>query len=1024
MATDFPKKGDDKKISLRNSNYPLFDRNFAASIKEDDPKIWKAGGNIEGNNSYRLLLRALDGDDSPAVLRKIKERESWAARHFEDGGQFKSGDKKARPSNIAGIVAQMKWLVIGTLGEQKMKDVILEAVKYLEDKEDRSAERQVSKTVEKGLRKKVEDHNEEYGNDKRKRATYRMLLAVFERGIGAYKTNPSSVRPSVASPEQWAYARVNAFLFALRNLRFPSKNKFDTDLLPKEHPLSSKENGDRIADMDNETRQETIEYEVIIKEGENKYGEGNKFYLDGENSPSLIMLSGNEYIFNISDGSNKTHALRFSATEDGSHNEGEEYKQGVEINGKAGEEGASIKIMVDDDTPDLYYYCVNHKGMGGKISTRQMEEDRPHEPYHEEEEEEKRPYHYDEEEKGFKEDEDRSNSEILDFYAKEDLKRNFDFDREKINEEKRTVVIGVSSEKPVQRRFGFEVLGHNEEEIDMEFMASGRSPLLLDHDSTKQIGVVEEFGIDKANKRTVAKVRFSKNRMADEVFQDVKDGIRQNISVGYQVNSMEKEDEEREGVPIYRVNSWSPLEVSAVSIPADSSPSVGFARNIEKAQTKIQINPINNKENKMETKEINNVPEVNPNELREKFAKESKAIIDLGVQHNKRDLAHESIANGDSLEQFRGKLLGAIANDKPLDLPSDVDMNVAEKRDYSLIKAIRESASGKLSGLEREVSDEIAAQTGKAARGFYMPTNIGFGKRDLTVGTNNAGGFLKGTDHLGNEFIEAVYENLVIGQAGARVLQGLKGDVAIPKLSASVNNASFVAENAAPSESSQTYAQVTMSPKTLACFIDLSRKLMMQSDPSVEQIVRDDIIQSFARKIDGVALEGGGSNEPSGLIGTMSNNVVSIGTNGGAFAYTNLVDMIKLVEEDNAIRNDGSVHFIGNAKVTAKLRTTSKQASGVEGNFILEPNNQMFGYDYLSSSLVPSDLSKGSGSNLSALLFGDFSQLLLGYYSGVDVVVDPYTGSSAGTTRLAFFQDMDVAIRDENAFSVCKDIVT
>jgi hypothetical protein len=134
MATDFPKKGDDKKISLRNSNYPLFDRNFAAAIKKDDPKIWKAGGNIEGNNSYRLLLRALDGDDSPAVLRKIKERESWAARHFEDGGQFKSGDKKARPSNIAGVVAQIKWLVIGTLGEQKMKDVILEAVKYLEDK--------------------------------------------------------------------------------------------------------------------------------------------------------------------------------------------------------------------------------------------------------------------------------------------------------------------------------------------------------------------------------------------------------------------------------------------------------------------------------------------------------------------------------------------------------------------------------------------------------------------------------------------------------------------------------------------------------------------------------------------------------------------------------------------------------------------------------------------------------------------------------------------------------------------------
>ena len=1010
MATNFPTKGEDKKVSLRNSNYPLFDRRFAASIKKDDPKIWRAGGNIEGNNSYNLLLRALDGDDSPAIIRKIKEREAWAARHFEDGAQFKSGDKKARPSNIAGVVAQIKWLVIGTLGEQKMKDVILEAVKYLEDKDKPAEERQVSKTVEKGLRKKVEDHNAEHGSDPRKRATYRMLRAVFERGIGAYKTNPSSVRPSVQSPEQWAYARVNAFMFALRNLRFPSKNKFDTDLLPKAHPLSSDENGDRIQTMDTIERQETIEYEVIIKEGENKYGEGNKFYLDGELSPRLVMLSGDTYIFDLSHESNKTHALRLSTTEDGTHNDGEAYTAGVTVTGKAGEAGAQLKIEVSDDTPDLYYYCVNHNGMGGKIETREVEEARPHEPYHEEEEEEK----------GYKEDEERATEtdEIRDFYGDEALRRDFEFDRNKIDEEKRTVVIGVSSEEPVQRRFGYEVLGHKEEEIDMEFMASGRSPLLLDHDATKQIGVVEEFGIDKANKRTVAKVRFSKNRMAEEVFEDVKDGIRQNISVGYQVNSMQKEDEEIQDVPVYRVNSWSPLEVSAVSVPADQSRLVGFAR--AKETPKITIN--SNEEKIMENVE-NNAPEVNPEELRKQFAQEAKQISDLGQQHGQAELAKNAIAKGMRLNEFQNELLKALES-KPLDLPSDVDMKVEEKREYSLLKAIQESAQGNLSGLEREVSDEIAHQTGKAARGFYMPTNIGFGKRDQTVGTNSGGGFLKGTDHLANEFIEAVYAKLVIGQAGARTLQGLKGDIAIPKLSASVTNSAFVAENAAPSEGSATFAQVTMSPKTLAAFVDVSRKLMLQSDPSVEAVLREDVINTFARKIDEVAIEGGASNHPSGILASVSNNVEAIGTNGGAIAYTNIVNLIQKVEEDNAIRNDASTKFLGNSKVTAKLRTTSKQSSGVEGNFILEPNNSMMGYDYLSSSLVPSDLTKGSGSNLSALIFGDFSQVLLGYYSGVDVVVDPFTGSSAGTTRLAFFQDMDVAIRDENAFAVCKDIVT
>ena len=142
------------------------------------------------------------------------------------------------------------------------------------------------------------------------------------------------------------------------------------------------------------------------------------------------------------------------------------------------------------------------------------------------------------------------NDEAIRFYAEENLQRAFHFDKSKIDEDNRTIMIGVSSEEPVERRFGMEVLGHNEDEIDMAFMSQGRSPLLLDHDHTKQIGVVEEFGIDKENKRTVAKVRFSKNQMADEVYRDVLDGIRQNISVGYQVNSMEKEEEEKDGVPI------------------------------------------------------------------------------------------------------------------------------------------------------------------------------------------------------------------------------------------------------------------------------------------------------------------------------------------------------------------------------------------------------------------------------------------------------------------------------------------
>jgi HK97 family phage portal protein len=256
--TNFPKRGDNKKISLRNSQYPQFDYNFSKNVKEVGvgKQIWRAGGNIRGNEAFMLWGRAREGSESPAVLKWIKEREAWAARHsVNDGNQFVGGDLSPNLSNVAGIVALMKWGVINPkLGEQGMKDVILELTKKLEGRKELEDfepldddkhiavvedQKQVSAKVKKALQKKVDDHNEKYGDNPKKRATLRMLEAVFRRGVGAYRNNPASVRPNVSGPDQWAYARTNSFLFALRTGRFQG-GKHDQDLFPKGHPLSSK----------------------------------------------------------------------------------------------------------------------------------------------------------------------------------------------------------------------------------------------------------------------------------------------------------------------------------------------------------------------------------------------------------------------------------------------------------------------------------------------------------------------------------------------------------------------------------------------------------------------------------------------------------------------------------------------------------------------------------------------------------------------------------------------------------------
>jgi HK97 family phage major capsid protein/HK97 family phage prohead protease len=574
----------------------------------------------------------------------------------------------------------------------------------------------------------------------------------------------------------------------------------------------------------------------------------------------------------------------------------------------------------------------------------------------------------------------------------------------------RRVRMSISSEKPVERSFGVEVLDHSDRSIDLSFLNSGNAPLLLDHDPERQIGVIESVNLDSSARRLRATVRFSKGPLGSEVYDDVRDGIRKNVSIGYRIGRMERDDTAAGG-NTFRARAWTPLEASIVSIPADETVGVG-----RKAELKITANPAK-MEAQMSEQDMKAVEE----RTRAEYTKTVTEILDLGASKNKRDLANQAIKDGLSVAQFRG-ILAVASADQPIASPESVGMNVQERRTYSLLNAFRAASAGRdIGGFEREISDEIAKRTGKEARGFYIPSDIF--KRDLTVGTNTAGGFLKPTDHLGGEFVDALRPNLVTANLGARMMSGLKGDVAIPALNAKTA-VGFVAENVAPgSEGAPTFRQITMAPKTIAQYVDLSRKLMMQSDPSVEQIIRDDMLRQFAAKIDDVAIEGGGSNEPTGITGTSGIGSVAIGTNGGALTYAKVVELEREVAIDNAL--GGRLSYLTNPKVVASMRTISRQASGVEGNFILNDSNTVLGYGVTSSTLVPSDLTKGSSSGVcSAMIFGNFADLMIGMFGGLDVLVDPYSGSSTGATRISMFQDIDIAVRHAESFAAILDITT
>ena len=598
------------------------------------------------------------------------------------------------------------------------------------------------------------------------------------------------------------------------------------------------------------------------------------------------------------------------------------------------------------------------------------------------------------------------------------------------DEDDRRVSVAFSSEEPVERHFGYEILSHVREDMDLTFLSSGRAPLLLDHNPAQQIGVVERVELDAPARKSRAVVRFGRSELAAEIHRDVTDQIRANISVGYTITKMDKTDEQINGRDVYRVG-WFPQEVSIVSIPADKSVGVGRAAEPEKTkmdteQIKSAIEVREDHPIQVDTEKMKLIAEAETEKRLAQRAKDNKEILALATRHNRRDLADEAIAVNMPLDQFRGQLLEQIES-KPLEASGDpIGASNKEQRSYSLLRALNAASRGDWSGagFEAEMSQEVSKLSGKQPQGFYVPS-FAWGKRELTVGTNASGGFFAPSQQLANEWVEALRARMVLPGLGMRIMSGLGTKIQIPKVSAGAA-AAFVAESGSVADQTQTTAQITMQARTLGARTDVSRVLLLESDPSIEGIVRDDLVAAVANKIEDVAIEGGGSNEPTGITQTSGIGSVAIGTNGGAPTWAMITNLVKEVETDNAAINAGTLGFVTNPKAKSKLANTPKQASGVEGNFILnDPWSALYGYPLAVTTNVPSDLTKGSTSgSCSAVIMGDFSQLLLGMWSQPDVIVDPYTNSASGTVRLVVLNEVDVAVRHAESFAACLDVTT
>jgi HK97 family phage major capsid protein len=573
-----------------------------------------------------------------------------------------------------------------------------------------------------------------------------------------------------------------------------------------------------------------------------------------------------------------------------------------------------------------------------------------------------------------------------------------------IDLEARTVDLAFASETPVERWYGYEILQCKPENVRLARI-NNAGALLCNHEWDEQIGVVVNAAV-APDGRCRATVKFSRAAAAEEFFQDVIDGIRQLVSVGYLIHAVEERTEAN--VTTYTITDWEPYEISLVSVPADVT--VGVGRSLPPTEVKLMSDKPEN----------TGAPEPTPapvidiarhqTDARQAERQRCARLTALAQRFGHADVAARMIADGSPESAFIDHLAAERDRQPPPKLITDLDMPKRERAQYSILRACDAYLKRDWSkaGLELEASRTISDKLGREARGFFVPMDIqllaartALSQRAMMVGDDTAGGYLVGESDLGL-FIEALRANSVLMTLGATVLDGLVGDVSIPRVNTSATFY-WLNEDAAPTASEMTIGAVNLRPRTVAGAVPITRKLLQQTANSVEMMVRRDMIVGAALAIDHAGIQGSGvAGQPLGLINQTGINTAAIATDN-APTFAEVVSLETEIAVDNALM--GSLAYLTTPALRGALKTTKKDAGS--GIFVWE-NNEMNGYRAVSSTQVPSN----------GLYFGNWTDLMMGFWGVLDLKPDESTKAASGGLVLRVFQDTDIAVRHPESF--CK----
>ena len=392
------------------------------------------------------------------------------------------------------------------------------------------------------------------------------------------------------------------------------------------------------------------------------------------------------------------------------------------------------------------------------------------------------------------------------------------------------------------------------------------------------------------------------------------------------------------------------------------------------------------------------------------------------VKEGKKEEARQAAVKIKDLSDDLNAERIAEAGRKETAAKSMTEKEKKEINQFSYRKFMLEAAAKKLSGFEAEMAEEAkreAREFGSNVGDFAIPHVVLFGKRHAgqNVETPADGGLLVREDSM--SYVELLRNKLILDQVGATMLTGLTGNVDF--VYGNKFTGEWLAEGAKSNIEKLSFSDMVMKPKRLSVQGAYSNQLLAQTSMDVERLIMNELVEAHAQALNDAAINGSGTGaEPMGILNMTGIASVVGGENGEQLDWAKLVALETAVSVKNA--DIGSLAYLTNTKVRGAMKTKEKSAG--TARYLME-GTTVNGYKTVISNLVPGDLSKGTASKkLSAMIFGNFADLLIGWWGGLDVKADPYTMLDTDEVRIVARAFHDIAVRRKESFAMMKDIVS